>query len=125
MNIKLAGMINNSSPVKQENQPDINTSNNDSTALHTSKTEAVFYSQDQVNVEVEKTSPVKQRYWHEHLKSFNEIFRIKRELSNSWLNVIWKHRALTDQLIHYDKINKASSLDQIRVQYDQTNAFKA
>lgn len=55
-------MIKNSSPVKPENQPDKKQPNNDSTALHTSKTEAVFNSQDQEHVEVEKTSPVKQRY---------------------------------------------------------------
>lgn len=100
MNMKLAGMIKYSSPVKQEKQPDLNKPNNDSsgattppTALHTSTAEVVFYSRDQINVEAEKTSLVKQRYCHERLtfprlKGFNEIFRIKGELLNSWLNVI-------------------------------------
>lgn len=92
---KLLGSIKIHTPYCRKNLPDINNPYNNSTrattpptALHTSEREVVFCSQDQINLEAEKTGPVKQRYWHDRLtfpclKSFNEIFRIKGELLNA------------------------------------------
>lgn len=95
---KLLGWLKIHTLYSRKNLPDINHPYNNSTrattpptTLHTSEREVVFCSQDQINLEAEKTGRVKQRYWHDRLtfpclKSFNEIFRIKGEL----LNVIWR-----------------------------------